>query len=274
MAGRASSLRPSAAPYFGAVGAARTRDCIGPSPPPSCTRCIGPSACRRARTRRIGPSPPSCTRLIGPSPPPSCTRCNDPAALARGANKRPPAAHRGHDLARHANESSLGRVGQAVWLAVCTTCTKPASTGRDQGPIVERVHVVQGRLGSERQAPTRAVTDRSHTRTIEFPPGSTRAARSSSARRPSIGKLGPSAAAPAATNSRDRRVRGSTRMTPSTEPSRTLRFNRRTRAWLSCGLVSASTPYRHSDPREIMASHARWSPGPGSGTSVPQRSPG
>jgi hypothetical protein len=104
-------------------------------------------------------------------------------------------------------------------------------------------------------------------RTIALPPGSAPAARSSSARLPGIGNCGRSETAAPARNSSTRRVRGSTRMTPSTCPSRCFSWMRRASAWPSDGAVSTSTPYRQF-AEATKPSQARWSPRIARGTSV------
>ena len=129
--------------------------------------------------------------------------------------------------------------------------------GTGKGPAGYRRSAVRG-LGVTR------------TMTIELPPGSTPAPRSSRTRRPGTGNVGRRCRPAASRNIRAARVSGRSRITPSTLESRALSWIRRSSAWASRGEVSASTPYRQVG-MEIMASQPRWSRRVGRGTSVAHR---
>ena len=109
--------------------------------------------------------------------------------------------------------------------------------------------------------------------TSALPGGAFPAARAPSAARAVTGKARRSSLACCSTKRRLAGVLDSTTSTRVTSPSRALRATLRSSAWRSSGWVSASTPTFQPSPR-IWASHARRSPGSGSGTSVRQPSDG
>jgi hypothetical protein len=185
----------------------------------------------------------------------------------------------------------------------CITCTKRAaratdggrSSGRSIGPAANQPTPIDpaanpagpreapssrpargGKVGAVWQASSQEGTrekGRCYRSTIELASGRAPAPSSSSVRRAGAGNLSWRGSPADRMSRRLCSLLRSSRMTRGMSPSRCFRAIRRSSACRSWGRVSASTPESHPRP-VIIASHARRSPGIGSGTSWRHPKPG